>query len=125
VEKELISKKELLDKYGVSYGALYRWKRMGLIPEEWFIKKAAPTGQETFFDKELICARMEEIIGSKDEASLKDLAQKFNEGELKKRMLIVSTKFGETGYDFEQITMVKIKFGDHEIDITQDLRRKV
>jgi hypothetical protein len=124
MEKELISKKELLDKYSVSYGALYRWKRMGLIPEEWFIKKAAPTGQETFFDKELICARMEEIIGSKDEASLKDLAEKFNEGETKKRLLIVGTKFGETGYDFEQITMIKIKFGDREIDVTQELRRK-
>ncbi|MGN1095542.1 MAG: DUF4004 family protein, partial [Eubacteriales bacterium] len=32
----LISKKSLLEKYSVSYGALYRWKRKGLIPEEWF-----------------------------------------------------------------------------------------
>ncbi|HOP11499.1 MAG TPA: DUF4004 family protein [Oscillospiraceae bacterium] len=124
MERELISKKELLDKYGISYGALYRWKRMGLIPEEWFIKKAAPTGQETFFDKVLICARMEEIIGSKDEASLKDLAEKFSEGQRGKRLLIVGTKFGETGYDFEQITVIKIKNGDKEIDITQELRRK-
>lgn len=124
MENELISKKELLHKYGVSYGALYRWKRMGLIPEEWFIKKSAPTGQETFFDKRLICARMEEIIGSKDDASLKDLAQKFNEGEKKKRLLIVETKFGETGYDFDRITAVKIKLGDREIDITRELRKK-
>ena len=36
--EELISKKELLEKYGISYGALYRWKRMGLIPEDWFEK---------------------------------------------------------------------------------------
>ena len=38
--EELISKKELLDRFGISYGALYRWKRKGLIPEDWFIKKA-------------------------------------------------------------------------------------
>jgi len=124
VERELISKKELLDKYGISYGALYRWKRMGLIPEEWFIKKAAPTGQETFFDKALICARMDAIIGSKDDASLADLAEKFSEGQRGKRLLIVGTKFGETNYDFERITSVKIKCSEKEIDITKELREK-
>ena len=122
LEQELISKKELLEKYGVSYGALYRWKRMGLIPEEWFIKKAAPTGQETFFDKALICERMEAIISSKDEASLKDLAEKFSEGEKGKRLLIIGTRFGETGYDFEQITAIKIKSGEKELDVTKELR---
>lgn len=57
--EELISKKELLERYGISYGALYRWKRKGLIPEEWFLKKATVTGQETFFPKELICERVD------------------------------------------------------------------
>ena len=33
----LISKKELLELTGISYGQLYRWKRKNLIPEEWFI----------------------------------------------------------------------------------------
>ena len=47
LEEELISKKELLEQYQISYGALYRWKRMGLIPEGWFLRRAAPTGQET------------------------------------------------------------------------------
>ena len=56
--EELISKKALLEKYAISYGALYRWKRKGLIPEEWFIKKATVTGQETFFPRELICQRV-------------------------------------------------------------------
>ncbi|MCL2486473.1 MAG: YhbD family protein, partial [Oscillospiraceae bacterium] len=32
----LISKKDLLEFTGISYGQLYRWKREGLIPEEWF-----------------------------------------------------------------------------------------
>ena len=36
MEQELLSKKELLERYGISYGALYRWKRKGLIPEDWF-----------------------------------------------------------------------------------------
>ena len=29
-EEQLISKKDLLARYGISYGALYRWKRKGL-----------------------------------------------------------------------------------------------
>ena len=48
-EEKLIAKKELLSRYGISYGALYRWKRKGLIPEEWFIRRSTVTGQETFF----------------------------------------------------------------------------
>ena len=66
-EENLISKKQLLEKYSVSYGALYRWKRKGLIPEEWFIKKSTVTGQETFFPRQLICERMELIKKQKDE----------------------------------------------------------
>ena len=30
----LISKKDLLGRYGISYGALYRWKRKGLILDD-------------------------------------------------------------------------------------------
>ena len=61
MEQELISKKDLLELYEISYGALYRWKRKGLIPEDWFIKKSTVTGQETFFPKALICERVELI----------------------------------------------------------------
>ena len=50
----MISKKELLDKMNISYGQLYRWKREGLIPDEWFIKQSVSTDQETFFDEKLI-----------------------------------------------------------------------
>lgn len=49
MDEELISKKELLETFGISYGALYRWKRMGLIPEAWFLRRSTSTGQETFF----------------------------------------------------------------------------
>ena len=76
--EELISKKELLEVMGISYGQLYRWKRKDLIPEEWFIKKSVSTGQETFFPKEKIIERISRIIELKDEASLDDLAYIFS-----------------------------------------------
>mgnify|MGYP002678877869 FL=1 len=62
---ELISKKDLLETAKISYGQLYRWKRMDLIPEEWFIKKATPTGQETFFVRDKILERIELILSMK------------------------------------------------------------
>ncbi len=76
--EELISKKELLEIMGISYGQLYRWKRKDLIPEEWFIKKSVSTGQETFFPKEKIIERINKIIELKDEASLDELAYIFS-----------------------------------------------
>ena len=81
--EELISKKELLEKYGISYGALYRWKRMGLIPEEWFEKKSAVTGQETFFPRAAITERIETILALKDEMSLEKIAEKLKGNEPK------------------------------------------
>ncbi len=69
-----ISKKELLEQTGISYGQLYRWKRKGLIPEAWFVKKSAFTGQETFFPRREILARIEQIKGMKDDLALSDLA---------------------------------------------------
>ena len=62
MDEDLISKKELLERYGISYGALYRWKRMGLIPEGWFLRRSAPTGQETYFRRAQICPRIELIL---------------------------------------------------------------
>jgi len=58
----LISKKDLLLMTGISYGQLYRWKRQGLIPEEWFLKQSAYTGQETFFPREQILSRIQSIL---------------------------------------------------------------
>ncbi|RJE84313.1 DUF4004 family protein [Paenibacillus sp. 1011MAR3C5] len=76
MEIELISKKELLETTGISYGQLYRWKRKQLIPEEWFIRRSAFTGQETFFPRELILARIDKIVNLKDDLSLDELADK-------------------------------------------------
>lgn len=77
MEEELISKKELLDETGISYGQLYRWKRKGLIPEDWFIKKSSFTGQETYFPKLKVLSRIEKIKSMKEDVSLDDLADVF------------------------------------------------
>ncbi|MDU5544250.1 MAG: DUF4004 family protein, partial [Clostridium perfringens] len=83
MHEELISKKDLLVLMNISYGQLYRWKRKNLIPEEWFIKKSVSTGQETFFPKEKIIARINNIIELKDEASLDELAERFSNNSIK------------------------------------------
>ncbi|HOJ11632.1 MAG TPA: DUF4004 family protein [Clostridiales bacterium] len=71
----LISKKDLLNETGISYGQLYRWKREGLIPEDWFIKKPSFTGQETFFPRTKILNRIRAIQELKDKYSLEELAK--------------------------------------------------
>lgn len=71
----LISKKDLLAITGISYGQLYRWKRERLIPEEWFIKQSAYTGQETFFPRDQILSRIKSILDLKDDYSLEELAK--------------------------------------------------
>ncbi len=75
MSEELISKKEVLQLTGISYGQLYRWKRMGLIPEAWFIRRSTFTGQETFFPREKILRRIEEILRLKEEHSLEELVR--------------------------------------------------
>lgn len=102
MEQELISKKELLELTGISYGQLYRWKRKKLIPEDWFIRKSTFTGQETFFPKEKILARIEKIKSMKDDLSLDELARMFSpnpaditvsKDELIKRNIVSLTTF--------------------------------
>lgn len=78
MEEELISKKELLELAGISYGQLYRWKRKQLIPEDWFIRKSTFTGQETFFPKKMMLARIHNIVNMKDDLSLDELADKLS-----------------------------------------------
>ena len=79
-EPELISKKELLELTGISYGQLYRWKRERLIPEEWFVKQSAFTGQETFFERGRILERVKAILALKEGKgySLEEMADIFN-----------------------------------------------
>ena len=71
----LIAKKDVLEQTGISYGQFYRWKRKGLIPESWFIRKSTFTGQETFLPRELILDRIEAIKALKDDHSLEEIAE--------------------------------------------------
>ncbi|MDD4903194.1 MAG: DUF4004 family protein [Candidatus Bipolaricaulis sp.] len=73
-EEQVIAKKEVLQRTGISYGQLYRWKRKGLIPEAWFIRRSTFTGQETFFPREKVLERIERIKAMKDTHPLDDLA---------------------------------------------------
>ena len=119
---ELISKKELLERYGISYGALYRWKRKGLIPEEWFLKKSTVTGQETFFPKELICERVELIQNQKDDFSLDELSKQFHEESEAKAVLTVKTLYGDKTFYVSEIQQVLFDNGKGEVrDLTKEL----
>ena len=124
MNEELISKKELLEKYGISYGALYRWKRKGLIPEEWFIRQSTVTGQETFFVRELICARVERIMAGKNEASLDEMAEEFGTAEKKdSRRLVLRMKYGERSITLSDLkSAVLLSDSGEEKDITDLLR---
>ncbi|MGI6107902.1 MAG: DUF4004 family protein [Lachnospiraceae bacterium] len=78
--EETISKKDLLALKNITYGQLYRWKREGLIPEEWFVKKAVKTGQETFLPKEKACERIDFILANKDRIPLGQMAKMLSPG---------------------------------------------
>ena len=125
MEQELISKKELLSRYAISYGALYRWKRKGLIPEDWFIKKATVTGQETFFPKMLICERVELIMSQKEELSLDGLSRLLGQEEKKEAVLILNTVYGEKRFKISDIRSASLDMGDGDIrDITDMVKRE-
>ena len=110
IEEGLISKRDLLQKYDISYGALYRWKRKGLIPDEWFIKKATVTGQETFFPEKLVCPRMESILQLKDEFSLDDLSAHFS-GQSSSWSIVISTQYGDKIFPLEDIKTICLRCG--------------
>ena len=120
-QENLISKKALLEKYGISYGALYRWKRQGLIPEEWFIKKATVTGQETFFPEELICERVERILSGKNEQELSALARQLRGETQRHETITLYTVFGEKRFRREEIQRAAVQTEDGETDVTDRL----
>ena len=118
--EEFISKKEVLAKYGISYGALYRWKRMGLIPEDWFIRRSTQTGQETFFPKTLMCARMEEILAQKNDSSLEELAEKYRSRTQNLQLVIRhASGTGVSRLDLSEIAWIGLSDGT---DLTQMVR---
>lgn len=121
----LISKKEVLERYGISYGALYRWKRIGLIPEEWFIRRSTVTGQETFFREEQICPRVELILSRKEKVSLEDLARELEGRRQEKkqaRRLIVADAFSRREYSVEDLEQALLTDGEWAVSILEYLR---
>lgn len=121
----LISKKELLEKYGISYGTLYRWKRMGLIPDDWLVKKSTYTGQETFFDDELICKRVEAIIARKDSESLESIARELLNKNLAQTKLKVLTRYGNKEFVFDDVNDVMVINGDKSISIIEIIKTEI
>lgn len=125
MEEDLISKKELLEQYQISYGALYRWKRMGLIPEAWFLRRSAPTGQETYFRRAQICPRIEQILREKERVSLEQLAAELAGQQQTAgagRMLILETKYGTKEYPLEQLLHVYLKDAQQTADVLEHLK---
>ena len=122
MEQELISKKELLEKYAISYGALYRWKRKGLIPEDWFIKKSTVTGQETFFPREPVCERIELIKKQMDDVSLDELSDHFSSESKKKATLVIDTAFGKKVFYLNDIRSILLEDNEgNKKDITDEV----
>ena len=122
MEQELISKKDLLELYEISYGALYRWKRKGLIPEDWFIKKSTVTGQETFFPKALICERVELIKQQKEDVLLDELSKQLSAESKKSATLIIDTVVGKKVFYLNELRSVVIDNGDGTTkDITDEI----
>jgi DNA-binding transcriptional MerR regulator len=123
---DLISKKEVLQTYGISYGALYRWKRMGLIPESWFLRKSTSTGQETFFRRAQICPRVELILAREQGISLEELAQQLSRKEEvphKPRTLILEDRYGTRSFDLSDLRQARISDGTNEVSILDDLQK--
>ena len=122
MDEDLISKKELLERYGISYGALYRWKRMGLIPEDWFLRRSTSTGQETFFYRQQICPRMELILSRSD--SLDRLAQELHpvQEERPVRRLVVEDRYSTRSFRMEELQHIKVTEGEREVDLLTYLK---
>ena len=123
MEENMISKKDLLKEYGISYGALYRWKRKGLIPDEWFIKKATVTGQETFFPERLIRERVELILTKKEDVLLDELATALHGEAEADEYLILQTEFGEKTFRLKDVKAAVLVNGKGEtVEITSVLK---
>ena len=109
--EDLISKKEVLEKYSISYGALYRWKRMGLIPEAWFIRKSTSTGQETFSRPD----------GTPLEKLAAELAGQQQQRRSARR-LILEDRFGRRDFNVEEIRQACLTDGEQETSILEFLK---
>ena len=104
---------------------MYRWKRKGLIPETWFIRRSTVTGQETFFRESQICPRIEEILERRDGSSLDELAERYREKIKSDGLALrVTTAFGSKLYRLSDgLTVVAVRPDGSETDITAAVLR--
>lgn len=124
--EELISKREVLEKYGISYGALYRWKRMGLIPEDWFVKKSAVTGQETFFNRRAITERIETILRLKDTLSLEEIAARLDSQQAQSALLRITWKYGNAEIPLcDLVSLTVVGSNGENRDMTELIRSQI
>ena len=116
MDEDLISKKELLERYGISYGALYRWKR-----------RSTPSGQETYFHTKQICLRVERILESKERVSLDALAEELagqKQASAARRTLVLETKYGPKTYPLDELLHLYLTEGEHKTDILEHLKEE-
>ncbi len=104
-EERLISKKDVLEKLRISYGQLYRWKRKGLIPEDWFIRQSTFTGQETFFPADKIIARIERIKEMKENLPLDELANLIT-SQVNEKLEVAFSRLRNLGWLDEQVVKI-------------------
>lgn len=109
---EYITKKELLEKTGISYGQLYRWKRMGLIPESWFIKRPSATGQETVLPYKKITTRIEEIQSLMERHSLEQIVPMLS-ADVKKEVIAFEDLYKSPYLKTEYVNAVGNYFKKH------------
>ena len=123
--EDLISKKELLQKYGISYGTLYRWKRMGLIPEDWLVKKSTFTGQETFFNRELICTRIEEILSKKDVFPLTEIQKELGKKTEDLPKLRIVTNSGDKLFYLSDVRDLIVTANGGQYSFIEEINKKI
>ena len=123
--EDLISKKELLQKYGISYGTLYRWKRMGLIPEDWLVKKSTFTGQETFFNRELICTRIEEILSKKDVSPLTEIQKELGKKTEDLPKLRIVTNSGDKLFYLSDVRDLIVTANGGQYSFIEEINKKI
>ena len=123
--EDLISKKELLQKYGISYGTLYRWKRMGLIPEDWLVKKSTFTGQETFFNRELICTRIEEILSKKDVSPLTEIQKELGKKTEELPKLRIVTNSGDKLFYLSDVRDLIVTANGGQYSLIEEINKEI
>ena len=109
----------------MSYGALYRWKRKGLIPEDWFIRKATATGQETFFPETLITERVELILSGKNELELDELARRLRGEEEEAWVLTLDTAYGDRRFQMGDVRRIVLSRGERRVDVTDAVTARI